>query len=277
MIFNFYVSFNGKSGYGHLFRSMALEIELRKRGHQCYWYKKLAFTERVPDWWIIDTPKLPSSAISSVSPMLGYATKLCYLGATGNVDYDGNLGICDLIICQGAVEHQVDGRWLAGFEYALLWPGLYVTEDQERKVLVYRSVYQGMEDIATTLNDYGIPVHLTTGGSVRNDKQLCSSAVVITPWGMTSLEAMYLGIPQVAICFQKHAAHSTMEASRKGAIHLLFSDEHAWKERAINEALLLLGEFSIDGATYISMSEAGRKLIDGQGAMRVADALEGKS
>ncbi len=271
MIFNFFVSFNGKSGYGHLFRSMALEIELRKRGHQCYWSKKLGGSVNT-DWWIVDTPKLPD-----YTPSFIRSGKLCYLGATGNAEYDGSLlSVCDLVVYQGAVDHQVDERWLAGFEYALLWPGLYVTEDQERKVLVYRSVYQNMEDIALELENNGIPVHLTTGGSVRNDKQLCSSAVVITPWGMTSLEAMYLGIPQVAICFQRHARHSAIEASKTGAIHLLFSDEHAWKERAINEALLLLDEFSIDGATYISMSEAGRKFIDGQGAMRVADALEGK-
>jgi len=96
---------------------------------------------------------------------------------------------------------------------------------------------------------------------------LAEAAVAVLAMGVTVYEAMACGVPAVVLCrTSADVAHARTLAARGAVVSL---GQH-WNEEKIAEAVASLLDAP---ARCTALSDAGRALVDGRGAGRVADRL----
>jgi len=148
MRINFYTH-AGYCGYGHIIRCIALATELKRQGHECYFWGNKDATDRaaqsgltsnefIPDCrdgntyfpsantWVVDLEGgcPPRYAIAAKRAS---KNKLVILSGVGYSDIDPGRLLADLVFYQGVTDRPATldwtgfkGRWFAGVEYLIL-------------------------------------------------------------------------------------------------------------------------------------------------------------
>ena len=100
-------------------------------------------------------------------------------------------------------------------------------------------------------------------------RPLCSSKFAVSALGMTTYEAACIGVPTASICWSNDHSFTADALERLGVtVNLgLWSEPHWGKLGTFVDKMHNKGAWE-------KMHEAGRELVDGRGASRVADAIE---
>ena len=251
-----------EAGNGHLVRCGALRAELLKRGWSCDW-------EPLTDqkaWY--RRGGSPDVAIMDMQWQAGEAFHCGPVPTVVIVDTprpavdvlrDDNKAETAVLVCgsAGATEAMFRGfnttKMLVGPEYSLLRPEFAAAKSD-------RSGLEGVLDIRR------LEVRRIWLVEARTLAQsLASKAVCITYGGMRAMEAACVGAPMVVIPRNGGEKLNANGLVAAGAAVMVA------EERAEEAAAKLLE----DVTRLAAMSDAGRKLVDGLGVSRVADAVEG--
>ena len=273
-------------GLGHIYRSVALALELQKHGHTVALktdtgtvadniakeYLSTALLDN-PDWIVVD--QAGAQNVGAIRP----CRKSCYIGVVGDPMVDG-IDVyerADLIVVQGIPPMGAPKKWLTGFEYAILDPQLISMRNspRERAIFFYGSIWSDMDQwpeiVARELNIMVLDSKQPEGRFFRKDMAMCKYA--LTAWGMTALEACCLGIPQVTITHNPEGYRSASYLGSRGALV-----NHVYNDRFLADyAIMGLRMLISDAAIYQKMSLTAMKLVDGLGCQRVADEIERRS
>ncbi len=300
MRIGFYIDCTPKSGMGHLYRSLGLAKLMQQRGHSVFIGTSSFFGDQIAasfmnhetvmgwanlqsmilDWLVVDK-------IGAIKVAPATTDKYCFVGATGS-KVDKDTSKCDLIVCGGIPYDQsyITDKWLTGFEHVMIWPGLEQYQGCERKlrVFIYESVYGKDEKVRKIREElqskFEIAPPEILSMPTRLDNYLASSGVVVTPWGMTTCEAMFLGIPTITYNMNQYAENSAIKAAQNGAIYLTEYQDHSFVGAVIHNVTFMLLELEAQlngyssGGYYTTMSEKSQKLVDGKGCERIAKRLE---
>lgn len=281
---NIEINFDSEHGLGHAYRSIALARVLRDRGHQVWFSNQSGISKQLTsryfgkdthpdktDWLIVDRVGRNEFWSSESN------TKKCFLGATGDLEVDDDTGWYDLVICGGIPSNAlcVDARWLVGFEYACVWTS-EIDRYTERFPMVYwygSTWYdERIQELAYRVSKQMLLTVRSPEPLLRADHLIASSLVCVAPFGMTTLEAMYLGTPTVSYNLNPYADKSFRAAP---TLHVDLNDlDHAVD--AVQQ--LYRGYYDAAREEYTHMwpdfLDAGKKFIDGKGCERVAIELE---
>lgn len=100
-------------------------------------------------------------------------------------------------------------------------------------------------------------------------RAFCNARFAITALGMTTYEAACIGVPTASICWSEDHSLTADELERLGVtVNLGLWNEPHWGKLAT-----FVDKMHNKGA-WDNAHEAGRSLVDGHGASRVADAIE---
>jgi UDP-2,4-diacetamido-2,4,6-trideoxy-beta-L-altropyranose hydrolase len=98
---------------------------------------------------------------------------------------------------------------------------------------------------------------------------MADADLIISAGGRSAYEALCLGIPLCALSFDRHQAKTLSALSKAGAC-LDLGPGSRLEPKAVAETVL---ELDADPARRERLSRSGRRLVDGDGARRVADIL----
>jgi spore coat polysaccharide biosynthesis predicted glycosyltransferase SpsG len=297
MKIGFYVDCTPTSGLGHIYRSIGLARIFEERGHRVVIATTSNFGNNIlttmtksmsivakeglthyamrADWLIVD------KVTATKKPPYRHPTKFCFVGAQG-ADTDGTLNIYDIIVCGGIPfdKSRVDSRWLTGFDYAMLWPELphFNNKIRKKKVFLYKSIYAKDAKIIKLeerlREKYIVDPPNIVSQPMRLDYWAASSCVVVSPFGMTTLEAAYWGIPSICFNMNPYAQNSCDRASELGATYSIAFDDN-FVDNVIEKVDLLVDSFDMKTKLYTDMSNNAKKLVDGNGSTRIANIIEG--
>ena len=286
MNLQFITAATSQTGRGHVYRTIALAQEMKKRKHEVHIVttsntvgEKVvralapnlqdAFLYGSVDYYVLDIP--------GPHHYVPHAESTVYLDWAGDEAYDGaGVRDCVLKVCQGVPFRETNTNdVLTGFEYAILWPDVveYRGWERRKQIFFYSSQRNELTDkVLGLLQSTGIEiVQPQPTGCKRATEELAASAIAVTFGGMTCLEACCLGIPQVAISTGPKHELQIRELDAYDAVWDVSSQR---LDLMLDAVCAILDSWQQTGQIYANMSKAGMRCVDGKGVYRVADIIE---
>lgn len=150
-------------------------------------------------------------------------------------------------------------------------PELGFKEDHHKKIhLLAGRFYRVTEKIQEYIEDGYVVLHQNVSNVADIMKQ-CD--VAITPAGTTLFELSALGIPSVSFVFAENQEPDALYFSDKELVPYAgdFREDDA---QVLKNIILAIKDFAkLDSADRIEHGEKLKKLVDGQGADRIAEVL----
>ncbi|HST56587.1 MAG TPA: hypothetical protein VLJ42_11945 [Solirubrobacteraceae bacterium] len=185
------------------------------------------------------------------------------------------------------------GLRLAGFEHVLLRREVLAARartvrGEQVLICIGGSDPDGLTPLlADALAAGGVDVRSVLGPGYRGERPaagavldrpgefvpaLAAAGVLVAGYGHSLLEAAHLGVPAIAVVSRAEQLQHARAFCRHGSARLLDATAgHA----ALHEVAAIATELLADPAQLAAMALRGPQLIDGHGAPRVAQALEG--
>jgi len=151
-------------------------------------------------------------------------------------------------------------------------------EDLTARLLPYLDRVEGVERVTAVLGPgYRGRISVADAGgrvvilrNVRNMADLMAQTdVAVAASGGTALELAYMGVPSVLVPLTRDQGPIASALERAGAAHVLGDPQQADEQHMIDALSALLE----NPALRMQMAEAGRRLVDGHGASRIATAI----
>jgi UDP-2,4-diacetamido-2,4,6-trideoxy-beta-L-altropyranose hydrolase len=294
-------------GFGHLRRCLTLAEELRARGHQpALWLtgdpSGLELAAPIPaqltdgevdlsgvDWLVVDDYAVGEEALARLHGRVRLAVvdDLADRRLDADVILNGNANA-------GELRYRVPPacRLLLGPRYTLLRAAFRgharAPAGDLRRVLVMmggsdargltaraaRACLEALPQVAVDavigpLAEAGpMPAGVNVLRAPSDLPSLMAAAdLAVSAGGQTNYELAAMGLPALSLCVADNQRGNLDALSRVPTLRALFDDD----DRALREAL---AELARDRDLRQKMSDAGRSLVDGLGAARVAEALE---
>jgi UDP-2,4-diacetamido-2,4,6-trideoxy-beta-L-altropyranose hydrolase len=282
-------------GFGHVGRCLALWDELEDQA---------AFAIEDPDIArVLNTlgvrlaaPNLPAPVVlvdrhaptgaDEMGRIRASGSRVCLLDDSGEARASADLVIDPPTGCSWPPSA---GRRLSGFEHVLVRRDVRAAAEHPRPAVEVLLSMGGSDPegltpaLARALQSMGASVLSVLGPAYRGPvpagavldspdewpRALAGAQLLVSRFGHTLLEAAYLGTPSLTLATNERAADEAQAFAAYGTTEAVRvrgpNDARAMAERAL--ALLA------DGSRLAAMTNRGRELIDGRGAVRVATAL----
>ena len=257
----------------------------------------LSWTRRGGDWLIVDVEGGPDRVLlEAARPRFRKMAVIIGSGWTLRDEQAVREG-ADLVVCQTIAVPDEDDGYLYGAELIMIDPRFEacVPNPDGPIVVVFgggdphdltwlaagalldSDVRNGREIIqvigpaayGTSLAESGARIVMSPDSLVDI---LDGASLLIGQFGMTAYEAAAAGVPSVLYGLSGDHASTALRLQRENAAFVAGLWDEFNKDDLIDLAASILGR----DETWHAMSAAGRRLIDGQGVVRVADGIEGE-